>query len=488
MKKKNIIVIMTDEQRADALSCNKNSYVQTPNIDAIASEGFNLKETFCVSPLCVPSRNCFFTSQYPQRNASFGNGYESHISLDQLSLVELLKNEGYKIGLSGKNHTFQDDYFDTWFDYREQYFHWGKEVGTLTESDKSVIDWIAENRRHEGLIDGAMPFPEEQCPTYRIAEDAIKFVDQCNDDPFFLYYSFPDPHWPNIVPEPYYSMIDPEQLELEASDINWSDKPFKYFVQSNTADFCDYTIEERKRILATYYAQIAFIDKAVGMLTDHLKKEGLYEDTVILFCADHGNFAGRYNLIGKTGGFMDALIRIPAVLRLPGLEGGKEIDAQINNIDFTPTFLEYLGMKQPGCMQGESFLDVLKGERDQHRDTIFCEVNPLPMPPEPVPREGYVDYHKKMDKEHPRGRSWMCDYTCNGRSACIRKNGWKYSWHTGWNDELYNLEEDPMEKTNLAQNSDYTAIKSELQGELIQWAIYAPHVSNPPPVRKIVEA
>ena len=117
-KLKNIVIIKTDQHRFDCLGYMGHSLVKTPNLDKLAEESFIFENSFCVSPLCVPSRVSFFTGQYPHRNGAISNAMDCHISSEQFSFIPLLKNAGYALGLAGKNHAFQDELFDEYFDYR----------------------------------------------------------------------------------------------------------------------------------------------------------------------------------------------------------------------------------------------------------------------------------------------------------------------------------------------------------------------------------
>ena len=465
---------MTDEQRWDSLSCMGNTDVKTPNMDSIAKEGFVFRNAFCAAPLCVPSRVCFFTGQYVHRNMAVSNGIKSHIKTSQLSLVELFKEAGYRIGLAGKNHTFDDDYMDKWFDFREEYFHFGKTKGTFTVEDKRIVEYFRE-RRGEGLIDGPAPFAEEHWIDNRIAEDGIRFVENCGRHPFFLYFSFPGPHWPNVVCEPYYSMFPPEGIgDLEACDIDWSSHPFKHFVQSQVNGFDRYSTMERKRILSTYYGQIASIDAAIGKLMEKIRQLGLEGDTLIVFTADHGNFAGRYGLVGKTGGFFDALLKVPLMIKIPGYgSGGRSISGEVSNIDLMPTLLELSGMDIPDGVQGKSMVQLMDGKEERLRSEIFAEVGAPRYPLNPVDPKDFKELDRKMSKE--RGSQWFCDYSSNGRSAMIRKDGWKYCYYVGDKDEMYDLSSDPFETKNLSSEPSFSCKKEEMRRQLMDWLLMEPY-------------
>jgi len=478
---KNIIIIKSDQLRWDFLGCMGSKIVKTPNIDKLAEDGFVLEKEFTVSTLCVPSRTSFFTGKYVHRTANTSNAKDEHIQPGEWSFVEPLKRMGYKIGIAGKNHAFSDEYFDKFFDYREETSSHGKIFGRISRSDKKVRKYLLHDPRDKyeksnnmlgGLIPGPMPFPKEQCPAYRVGEDGVRFVEEHKDNRFFMYYSFADPHWPQVVPEPYYSMYDPDEMNLEAYPMDWDGHPFKHFVQSRALGFAKYSKKELQRILATYCGQVSFVDASVGMLIDKLKELGLYEDTVIVFTADHGDFGGRYGIIEKTGAFYEPLLRIPGVIKLPGIKGGKRIDAQISNIDVMPTIFDYLNISYPSDVQGISFLPVLKGERQGHRDVIFSEVGQPNMPPEPVARDKYDKYNAGKIKRD--GPFWFCDFTTRGRMVMIRKDGWKYCYYVGDTNELYNVADDPYEVNNLVDEPKYAAKKQELKNELMEWLLTEP--------------
>ena len=480
--KPNIIIIKTDQHRFDLLGCMGNKVVKTPNIDRLAGKSFILTNEFTVTPICTPSRTSFFTGKYVIRTGNVINNEQYHLQPDDWSFIDPLKNAGYVIGLAGKNHTFSEGFFKKYFDYREESTHFGKMHGDITEEDENVVKYLTKDSRPgyekskmllEGLVDGPMPFKKEDCPAYRIGDDGVKFLEENKDKPFFLHFSFGDPHWPTVAPEPFYSMYNPDSLVLPEENFDWKGHPFKHFVQSQANGYDHYSHKEKARILATYYAQISFVDASIGRFLDKLESLDLMKNTIIVFTSDHGDFGGNYGMVAKTGGFQESLIRIPGIVYLPNMKGnGKKIEAQISNIDVMPTVFDYLGKSYPKEVQGKSFLKVLSGEKQTHRDVIFSEVGTLDTPPPAVPREQYKQYAAERAKKD--GMFWFIDYTTKGRSVMIRKGDWKYTYNTGDLSELYNFKKDPLELHNLIDNPKYAAIQKELNSELIAWLLVAP--------------
>ena len=477
----NIVVIMTDDQRWDSLGCYGNKVVKTPNIDQLAKEGTRFENAFTVAVLCCPSRTSFFTGQYASRNKCYNNSKNSQIGVGQVSFIEPLKKAGYQIGLAGKNHTFQRDYAKKWLDSFAEYSPWGKgeeeEAGRLNPSDKTVRDFLTTsgpksslgNKLLEGLIDFPEPFPESQTITARIADDAIAFVDQNKDKPFFLHMAFPAPHWPNIVCEPYFSMYKKQldQISLAGMDeINWDNHPFAHYVQSQCAGFDTMSNQDRRKILAVMYGQITFIDKSVGRLVKSLKEKGVYDNTAIVFTADQGCLGGQFGLPCKTKGFYESLIRVPLIIKMPGDNQLRRVTpAQISNFDVMPTLLELAHVKVDQKIDGISFLPVFTKKEDVHRTVIYSEVGTPGLPPAPIPKANYPAYNKKRSADD---MFWFIEYTTRGRCAMIRENGWKYCFYNGDMEELYDYAHDPLELTNLATNPKQKSQKDSMKKKLFE--------------------
>ncbi len=476
----NIVVIMTDDQRWDSLGCYGDPVVKTPNIDALAKEGTRFENAFTCAVLCCPSRTSFFTGKYASQNQCFNNSPKNEIGTGKFSFMEPLKNAGYQIGLSGKNHTFQTDYAKKWFDDFSEYSPWGKEeeeLGSFNPSDKAVRDFLSNSgpkssmghKLLEGLIDFPEPFPENQCMTSRIADDAIAFVEKQKDKPFFLHMAFPAPHWPNIVCEPYFSMYKNQldKISLAGMDeINWDNHPFAHYVQSQCAGFDTMSKEDRRKLLAVMYGQISFIDKSVGRLVEALKKKGVYDNTVIVFTADQGCLGGQFGLPCKTKGFYESLIRVPFIIKMPGDKNLNRVTpAQINNIDVMPTLLEYTGVKFDEKIDGLSFLPVFTKKQDVHRTVIYSEVGVPGLPPAPMPKADYPAYNKKRSVDD---MFWFIEYTTRGRCAMIREDGWKYCFYNGDMEELYDYAHDPLELTNLATDPKQQARKEAMKKKLFE--------------------
>ena len=472
----NIIIINTDQQRHDTLGCAGHEFVQTPHIDHFSESAVRFSDCFTVSTLCVPSRVSFYTSQYVKKHGGTDNRMQSHINPNQWCFPAVLKNHGYRIAHCGKNHTFNDVLTGTLFDYWEEYDHYGKCRGCIKESDREVRRWRTTGHHAgysgpllAGLVKQPEPFPPEMCATSRIAEDAVTFLEsQARDIPFFLQVSFPDPHWPQTVCEPFFSRYNPHELRLEAQEISWYDKPFAHFVQSRVLGFPAYSELEKKRILATYYAQISFIDTAIGRILSTLRSLSLEEQTIIIFTSDHGDFGGRYGLVEKTKAFYEPLIRVPLLMKAPGIPEGSVITAQVSTIDIMPTIFDILKLPLPAAIDGRSFLRSITSSAG-HRTEIFCEVGTPESAPPPIAYTEFDQYHEKRTLHD--GPFWFIEYTVRGKARMIRKNGWKLCRYEGDKSELYDLNKDPLELHNAVYDPECRKPLDALERDLSSWLI-----------------
>ncbi|MEM8866209.1 MAG: sulfatase-like hydrolase/transferase, partial [Planctomycetota bacterium] len=423
--------------------------------------------------------------RYASSNRCFDNKPASHLGPDQPTLLEHLKQAGYRIGLAGKNHTFKPEFAERLFDDFQEYSPWGKTHGTMTDGDRAVRtfrnttgpDSQIGNKLLEGLIDFPEPFPQQQCMTARIADDAIAFARKHAGEPFFLHMSFPASHWPNVVCEPYFSQYRDRlgEIELAGMDsIDWSSHPFAHYVQSQIAGFDTMSKGDRQKLLAIMYGQISFVDRSVGRLIEALKEIGQYDDSIIVFTSDQGCFGGQFGLPCKTKGYYESLIRIPLVIKLPASAGevadakpAAPIESLVENIDVMPTLLEMAGIGYSASddseIDGRSFAGVLRGETEGHRQEIYAEVGTLEPPPPAISEAAFAEQHRKRSAED---MFWFVEYTMQGRSAMLREAGWKYCYYVRDREELYHYADDPLELTNLAEKPEHAERKQAMQEKL----------------------
>jgi arylsulfatase len=496
----NILLIMADQHRYDALSCLGHPVVNTPVIDSLANDGHVFTNAYTPSAWCIPSRIALFRSLYPNRSGAIANSRNEFINEEDASWIQSLKTHGYQVGLVGKNHAFTDKCRGKFFDEWEEFDHSGYVDGEVqTSADLAYRRYIQEKRlQKSGLIDGPLPFRAEDCPTYRTAEEAAKFIYRSKNQPFFLFLSFADPHHPHIAPEPYYSMYPAQMFPpLEAADIKWEEQPFTHCFGAHCLSglgSADYSIEERQRVLATYYGQINFVDSSLRMVIDALDAIGKRKDTAIIYMSDHGDLGGRYGFLEK-GMLREVTNRIPLIIQLPGLPKRGHHHSLVQNMDLMPTIFEHLQLPLMRDIDGISFLSVINGEKAVHRRNVFSEGGYLlKARSDKISRENKRKFWnvvkgvkkrrkanlkvfhqwRRASEKQARHYNWAKNFLVRGDPQkcpqAVLQDDWKMYSTPGDKVGLFHLETDPYEAINLAYHEDFKEKRLELERILEEWS------------------
>ncbi|WP_195940285.1 sulfatase-like hydrolase/transferase [Romboutsia sp. 1001713B170131_170501_G6] len=453
-KKKNIILILSDQQRYDTISAyGLNDICKTPNIDALADEGMKFTNAFTSSPICAPSRASVMTGLYPHNHGVIDNFTD--IKEDTPLLGQCMKDQGYYCGLAGKWHvsaskTPEDCGFngkpfmgygfpgsqvfpslifnqppDNSPNYYEEYLKDnGFDIPDISNGflgDNPALQVQEMYAKHEG--------PVESTIEYFVAHEANRLIDEAieQDKPFLIWANFWGPHSPSIVPEPYYSMYDPKDIKEHPSyKENFEDKPYGYYLTEKMWGLGDYGWDGFADISAKYYGHCTMIDDMVGLIVDKLKKLGIYEDTIIIYSADHGDCLGAHKLIEKGAFTFDEIYRIPMIVK--GL-GNKDNDSFVYLQEIMPTLLDIAGIKPPKPVDGESLLPLMYGtEKSNNRTEVFGEFH----------NHFYVS-----------------------RQRMVRDNKYQFTFNENEKGELYDFINDPYQLTNLCYDEKYADIKKE---------------------------
>ena len=293
-------------------------------------------------------------------------------------------------------------------------------------------------------------------------------------DPFFLWLSFPEPHNPYQVPEPYFSMFPPETLPPTLSDRSALDvKGFKYQWLRHIGEtaFPDYE-EQLPRARSNYLGMLRLIDDQVRRFFDYLDSKGLRDDTIVIFLSDHGDYVGEYGLVRKGAELPEVLIRIPFVVVGPGvLASDGPHPAHVSMADVMPTICEAMGIDIPRGVQGRSLWALLTGEEypKEEFDSAYSE-------------HGFGGLHYTADDDfgaHGDGLSpaigfdELNGWSQSGTMRAIRKGDWKLVFDMQEHGQLYNLAEDPVELNNLFDQPDYADIQSKMLAGLLGWTLRA---------------
>jgi arylsulfatase A-like enzyme len=427
-RRPNLVVLVTDDQRADTLGCMGNAVVRTPHVDALAADGTVFEHTFVTTSVCPSSRASILTGQYTRRHhiRDFATPLTPAELVDSYPLR--LRAEGYRTGFFGK---------------------WG--VGAPLPRDAfDVFVGFTGQGAYEQQVGG-----RTRHLTDLLADDAIAFLEtQPRDRPFCISISFKAPHgpWNELQPgtaELYrgVSIPLPETATAEAAAATPAFLRASLVGERGAAWIGD---REGLRIkLALYYALISGVDLAVGRLVDALERLGLGDDTVILYTSDNGLLLGEHGLVGKWVMYEES-IRVPLVIRDPRLPAslrGSRVGAMALNIDVAPTLLELAGLSPSPRMQGRSLAPLLRGEPVAWRDDWFYEHDIHP-------QGGYLP-------------------TVEG----VRTNDWKYVRYLDPRSDrecLYDLRADPHELRDAIERPDAREVAERLRG---RWREYRESVA-----------
>ena len=479
----NILFIMTDQQRYDCLGANGNAIIQTPNLDRLAARSANFSHTFVQSPVCTPSRVCYFSGRYAHAHRNRVN--YTPLDGDEILMTTRLQEAGYTTAIVGKSHVYYQ-YPPT----PEECKRIGFDIVELHDGTRSTDPWsdYAKWREQNDPLrdtcyyrDLARNVPElrEQVPAdanpFRAAiED--RFTDTswtglrtrhhlkelaAADRPFFLFSSFWKPHSPFEVPEPFDALYNDDHIPLppvETLDqIHQLPLPVQKMILRGDNPPLDMDRERLQWIYRSYYASITHIDREVGRILQTLEETGLSDNTIVVFTSDHGDQLLEHGLMGKNVLF-EASIRVPFMICFPDTIKPGKYDEFVESIDLLPTLFELIGLPEPYHCHGRSLVPLIaSADRSyEERDAVFCE-NVIP--------EVFQVNSYRFDKgkgikgiRHPDAKM-------------IRTRRWKYNYYPEGYAELYDLENDPHERHNLADDPSKRAVVNELKGRILDWLI-----------------
>ena len=480
----NILWYCSDQQRFDTIAALGNEFINTPRLDAFMAESVVFTHAYTQSPICTPSRSSFLTGTYPSAVGVNGNGNEFFPQWQEDRLLpHRLARSGYDCGLVGKLHLASpamgrenrvDDgyrYFQYSHDHKgpriddHDYAAWVWQQGG--DADALMNPYVTETYREGAKIKsfGGLyePTPDkDNIPphlhqTHWCSEQSLEFIDENRDtnQPWLLSVNPFDPHPPYDAPWEYYRRYDP--AALPGAHFAPSDLALQQRLAEAGVDFQsqpqDPAAWEDKKIQASYYAMIEQVDHEFGRIIDHLEATGQRENTIVVFMSDHGEMLGDHGLVLKGCRFYEGLVRVPLMISWPGhFAEGVVTDALVELMDLAPTLYEATGEDIPYYVQGRSVMPVVTGKAQQHRDAVRCEFY------------GAIDF---PDQTH---------------ATMYRTHKWKWISYHGKNlCELYDLENDPWEHRNLADEPEYQSIKVELMRKSFDATAQA-HMPDPPRV------
>ena len=452
--KPNILYIMTDQQRYDTLSCVGRSDCQTPNLDRLASQGVRFDNAYSICALCSPARTSMLTGRYPHKHRIWNNNDMMQWATRDLPdeervISQDLVEAGYNCGYVGKWHCGETklprDFgfagmnvpnYGQPYETQEYYGY----LAARGLERPSVVSPIIEYA--PGYYDG----PPEACSPHFLVEYALGLLEKFNIErersgkPFMLFLSFWGPHAPYLVPEPYASMYDPDEVELWANfrdDLEGKPRVQDRFRRA-FSNYPNMTDDAWRDSIAKYWGFCSFIDDEIGRLLAVLQDMGREDDTAVFFSTDHGDMTGSHGGIWDKSAFMyEETYHIPMIARVPGMTvPGTECKSLVSNMDLATTVLDIAGLPIPNNHDGRSLIPLLQDVNNEWRDDLMCEFH------------GHrFLYSQRM----------------------VRWGNYKYIFNAPDEDELYDLASDPHELGNCIDDPNYAEIAAEGRQRLMQW-------------------
>ena len=471
-KRPNILLILCDQFRADA--CKREGFAldTTPFLDSLAEAGTWFNKAYCAAPACVPSRTAMQTGRPPTANRVKTN-HNIPDAVFHADLLDAVKAKGYRTGIVGKTGHSYLRYRPERFDYFKTFNHLG-EPGNADSKVKQFNTYMRSTHFYADFKPA--PFPPEMEQPYRIVSEGMQWLSSIKDtdDPFFLYLSIPEPHNPYQVTEPYFSLFPPESLpplETGKRDLPAKGKKFTMHGELEERGYPGYE-QHIPRIRSNYYGMMRLIDDQVKRLVTFLKEEDLFENTILLFVADHGDYTGEYGLIKKGAGLPDCLARIPMLWHGPGIQAsGRPHPAHVSNIDIMPTLCTAVGYPIPDGVIGRSLWPLLTG-RDypaSEFDSVmswygfggrdYTAVDQIDPYTDGCLTRGKVDFLE------------LNSYSGSGILRMLRKDDWKLLYNMQGNGRLYHLKADPGEVQDLFNEPEYEEKKATLIGDMLAWEL-----------------
>lgn len=436
----NIIFIMTDDQRQDAMSAYGNAILKTPHMDSIGAGGMRVTEFFVTNSLCEPSRASFLTGLYSHTHGVLTNGggpdFADHPGLrsEQKTFVHLLRDAGYHTAIVGKWHLSSTPTgFDEWVVFPGQ----GQYYDPVMIANGARV----KMRGHADDVTG---------------DQALEFLrTRPKDKPFCLLYQFKSPHRSWMPAERYAHVFDDVMIPVPRTfEDRLAGRPEALrraeMAIADMPDFAERGVlpslprEERKRrnleeLVKNYYRVLLSVDENVGRVLHQLEADGLTQDTIVVYTSDNGFFLGEHGLFDKRLMY-EPSIRVPMLVKYPArIPAGRVDNTHMSlNIDVAPTLLDLAGLEVPRWMQGKSMVPILTGAPASWRDAFLYEYYEFPA-------------------EH-----------CAGKNRGVRTSRWKliHFWEQPEEWELYDLRNDPDETQNLAYDRQHAGVVAELKKRL----------------------
>jgi arylsulfatase A-like enzyme len=460
-RKRNLVIFLPDQQRADTLACYGNENVHAPNLNRLASESVVFNRAYVTQPVCSPSRASLMTGLWPHKSGCTNNGF----ALDRrVATLPQLIGDNYRAGYVGKWHLREQP-------PTERGFHEWISVEGVSDYGKFLISHGLKPDHEKGgfaaLTISNLPLELSQ-PRF-VQERACEFIKRNQRDPFILVVAFVEPHSPYNSPFNNEHPIGKVGVDSTASQPAADDLPLRYRLtrewqqdratqdKSGTVRRFQFglTLDDYRNLKQKYLGLVTFVDRCIGSVLACLASTGLADDTVIVHTSDHGDLLGAHHLFGK-GVMFEQAVRVPWLIKVPA-QKPHMVMQPVSHINFIPTLVDLLDRPAASQFAGKSLVPLMRGEKMEPED-IFIEWNP----------------YKKREKRLKKGtmlasRTEVDQAISESTRTVISADGWKLSLRDKDRNELYNLNEDPQETRNVYYSGQHSKVIASCGDKIRQW-------------------
>jgi iduronate 2-sulfatase len=434
--KYNVLFIIADDLCATALSSYGNKVCKTPNIDRLAQRGTLFTKAYCQATYCGPSRASFMSGYYPDATGVFGYVSGRKAIGDRETWAEYFKNRGYHTARVSKifhmpvpkGIELGSDGSDDPRSWTEKYNCQGPEWKA-----KGMGETLEGNPYAKKPVMGGNTFVRVEAEggdlihsDGKAAAKACELIQSYKDldKPFFLGVGFVRPHVPFVAPKEYYKDYPWQEIDLPKKlKGDWDDIP-KKGINYKTSKNMQMSIEQQQKAVSAYYASVSFMDAQVGKVLQALEDSGQADKTIVIFTSDHGYHLGEHNFWAKVS-LKEESVKVPLVISVPGHEA-QVSKSLVELLDLFPTTAKMCGLDIPQRIQGEDISLLLRKPQAEVRENIFSANN----------------------------KGWL-----------IQGERWSYIKYKGAspNEELFDLEKDPQQYSNLVNNPEYRSVLKKMR-------------------------
>ncbi|NLN93653.1 MAG: sulfatase-like hydrolase/transferase [Candidatus Hydrogenedens sp.] len=477
--KLNVLWICVDEFRPECMGAAGHELVQTPALDALAAEGVLFKNAFCQGSPCAPSRMSIHTGRYVCSTGVVDNLTPLRDAENNLAMH--LRSQGVQPALIGYNDYARDPAilpeghphktslnfenvlpgYDVILKHEydsPEWYAWLKSKGYPEE----LCNWesMYSTQVPEGDAGDHLPcvyparYSVEHSEMAFVTEKSLEFIQETREEPWFLSVNYIKPHGPYICADPFHALVDPADVPapLRREEESLNRHPYMSRCRADWAQTEFLKEQDWREIRACYYGMISELDFNLARLFTTLKETGQWENTAIIFSGDHGSYLGDHYLAGKPH-YFDAAMRVPLIIRDPSAQAdcsrGTQNEALVENVDLAPLICNFLNATPSPEFQGKDPRHLLLSPQGAtHKDEIFYE---------------FYYYNLLQDTkgvDPDACRLWV-----------LRDHNWKYV-HFGEESlapQLFDLQNDPGEFTNLAQSPAHSAVLTDCCQRMLRW-------------------